>query len=331
MLNPDVLIDKFVGSPFNSITDELLKITERAWKERRHGNMNKWKSLLYSLPSMKADYTNFTSDTVYIGSPTQLTIQQRKATYDILKSLHPWRKGPFNIFGVEVNAEWRSNLKWLRLQGKISALKNRLVLDVGCGNGYYMMRILGEGARFVFGIDPSWLFVIQFQAIMNFTPSLPIAFLPIRLDEFPTTVMRQKGIEFDSVFSMGVLYHRRDPMQHLFELADLLRPGGELILETLITITDELFVLYPQGPYAKMPNIDLIPSKRMLNSWLEESGFGDIQWIDISRTTVDEQRSTEWMTFESLIDFLDPDDWSKTVEGFPAPIRAILTAKKLTK
>jgi tRNA (mo5U34)-methyltransferase len=49
--------------------------------------------------------------------------------------------------------------------------------------------------------------------------------------------------------------------------------------------------------------------------------------VDISTTSIEEQRSTEWMKFESLKDFLDPEDPSKTVEGHPAPIRAVFVAE----
>nr|WP_169730591.1 DUF1698 domain-containing protein [Carnimonas nigrificans] len=42
----------------------------------------------------------------------------------------------------------------------------------------------------------------------------------------------------------------------------------------------------------------------------------------------DEQRSTEWMTFQSLKDFLDPEDQHKTIEGYPAPRRALLVATR---
>jgi len=330
MLNPRDLAARLAESPLQSIAGDLQKATEKAWKDRRHGLLNTWRGLLYALPEIDASFANLDSDTVTIGCNEQLSKQQQQVIRDVLKALHPWRKGPFDVFGVRVDAEWRSNLKWSRLQGKITPLANRLVLDVGCGNGYYMFRALGEDARFVLGIDPSQLFLAQFHAILNYAPGLPIAFFPLCSDEFPAVKMRERGVEFDSVFSMGVLYHRRDPARHLLELGQALRKGGELILETLIMINDdEGFILYPQGPYAKMPNIDLIPSQRILSGWLGESGFGDIQVIDISRTTVDEQRSTEWMTFESLADFLDAGNPEKTIEGFPAPIRAIMTAKKL--
>ncbi len=49
---------------------------------------------------------------------------------------------------------------------------------------------------------------------------------------------------------------------------------------------------------------------------------------DVCVTTTEEQRRTEWMVTESLADFLDPNDRSKTVEGYPAPQRAVLIARK---
>ncbi|PMC22346.1 tRNA 5-methoxyuridine(34)/uridine 5-oxyacetic acid(34) synthase CmoB, partial [Klebsiella aerogenes] len=44
---------------------------------------------------------------------------------------------------------------------------------------------------------------------------------------------------------MGVLYHRRSPLDHLWQLKDQLAPGGELVLETLVIEGDENTVLVP--------------------------------------------------------------------------------------
>ena len=54
---------------------------------------------------------------------------------------------------------------------------------------------------------------------------------------------------------------------------------------------------------------------------------GDVEVVDITPTTVLEQRATEWMRFESLEQALDPVDGSKTIEGLPAPVRAVVTAR----
>jgi tRNA (mo5U34)-methyltransferase len=75
-----------------------------------------------------------------------------------------------------------------------------------------------------------------------------------------------------------------------------------------------------------MRNVWLLPTVPMLTKWLEETGYADIEIVDRSTTTTDEQRSTAWMRFESLCEALDPDDPTKTIEGWPAPNRVIITA-----
>ena len=54
----------------------------------------------------------------------------------------------------------------------------------------------------------------------------------------------------------------------------------------------------------------------------------NIKIVDVTTTSLEEQRSTDWMTFQSLKDFLEPNDPSKSIEGYPAPRRAVITASK---
>ncbi|MXZ81929.1 MAG: tRNA 5-methoxyuridine(34)/uridine 5-oxyacetic acid(34) synthase CmoB [Gammaproteobacteria bacterium] len=328
MLEPRTLAARLHLSPLDCVADPLRIVTAEAIAARRHGLLNRWRGLLSSLPEARPGDRDFGSGTVRIGNPDDMSKSDRETVRGILKQLHPWRKGPFELFGIDIDAEWRSNLKWARLQGKIAPLRNRLVLDVGCGNGYYMFRMLGEGARFVLGIDPSMLFLAQFSAILKYVPDIPAALLPLRSEEFPAEALRGRGVEFDSVFSMGILYHRRNPGQHLAELGRVLLPGGELIVETLVINESEGEILVPDGTYAKMPNVWGIPSIRTLEKWLAQGGFDEVRALDVSPTLADEQRRTPWMTFESLDDFLDPDDPGRTVEGYPAPVRAMISAKK---
>jgi tRNA (mo5U34)-methyltransferase len=76
-----------------------------------------------------------------------------------------------------------------------------------------------------------------------------------------------------------------------------------------------------------MRNVYFIPDLSVMTSWLSRAGFKEIQCLDITPTTVAEQRRTGWIQTESLSDFLDPDDLSKTVEGYPAPVRAVFIAR----
>jgi tRNA (mo5U34)-methyltransferase len=133
---------------------------------------------------------------------------------------------------------------------------------------------------------------------------------------------------FDVVFSMGVLYHRTSPIDHLQTMCGTLRGGGQLVLETLVIDSGRAEVLVPENRYAKMRNVWFIPSPEMLIRWLRRTGYANISIVDISTTTTAEQRQTPWMKFESLADFLDPTDPKRTLEGYPSPTRAVVTAHK---
>ena len=284
--------------------------------------MPEWEETLRRLPEIDPLEIELATE-VAIGDASLMDKGRRLALQATLMGLHPWRKGPYNLFGLPVNTEWRSDWKWDRVAPHLDSLENRLILDVGCGNGYHCWRMLGAGARRVIGIDPSVKFVFQFQAIKNFAGAdLPVDVLPLGIEHMPTRLAA-----FDTVFSMGILYHRRSPMDHLRELRELLRPGGQLVLETLVIEGPEGMTLVPEGRYAKMPNVWYLPTVDTLLSWMRKNGFKNPRLVDLSTTSIEEQRSTDWMTFESLQDFLDPDDHSKTIEGHPAPVRAVILAE----
>jgi tRNA (mo5U34)-methyltransferase len=290
---------------------------------QRYGDLPGWLAALEELPDISPSTINLDQDTVTVGSPADLAPGQDTQLQLTLQKLHPWRKGPFELFGVEIDTEWRSDWKWNRLATAIDPLEGRRVLDVGCGSGYHCWRMLGAGAAEVIGIDPTPLFVIQFRALQHFIQNPDIWVLPLGSEHLP-----EKLEAFDSVFSMGVLYHRRSPMDHLLELRDALRPGGQLVLETLVIEGGPNDCLVPSGRYARMGNVWFIPSCDQLATWLGKTGFKDIELVDVTVTSTDEQRSTDWMRFHSLADFLDPGDSGKSIEGYPAPRRAIFTAVK---
>ncbi|MGI9265409.1 MAG: tRNA 5-methoxyuridine(34)/uridine 5-oxyacetic acid(34) synthase CmoB [Gammaproteobacteria bacterium] len=287
--------------------------------DRAHGKLREWRQILDELPKPQPGVLELHGPAVYAPCPEKLPEQTRK----LLLALAPWRKGPFRIGSIRIDAEWQSNLKWDRISGAIESLEGRSVLDVGCGNGYYALRMHGMGARMVIGIDPTVLFVVQHLAVRRFMPALPVHVLPLRLHEFP-----QSTAAFDTCFSMGVLYHQRDPSQHLDQLHGSLRTGGQLVLETLILPGQEMEARTPTDRYARMRNVWLLPTIPQLEDWVGRAGFDDIQMVDVSRTSTNEQRTTEWMPFESLAEALDPLDPSLTIEGWPAPRRAVLLCRR---
>lgn len=289
--------------------------------EQRHGDLKRWKQVLAELPDWPVQDIVLDNSAITITPQTSLSDEQQQWFKEQLKGLHPWRKGPFNLFGVHIDTEWRSDWKWDRLKTQISPLDGRKVLDVGCGSGYHCWRMRGAGAELVVGIDPTPLFVVQFFALQKYIQDHQVAVLPMGIEQLPA-----KMRYFDTVFSMGVFYHRRSPFDHLIELRDLLCSGGELVLETLVIDGKAGEVLVPEGRYARMGNVWFLPTTATLHGWLLKAGFKDIQLLDVTTTRLEEQRRTEWMTFYSLQQFLDPDDSGKTIEGYPAPKRAIFTA-----
>lgn len=284
-----------------------------------HGDLERWLAAVDRLPELQPAAIELCERFNLEGACDEATRDQLKLA---LQGLIPWRKGPFHLFGVHIDTEWRSDWKWQRVSPHLD-LTGKRVLDVGCGNGYYQWRMLGAGARSVVGVDPNWLFFCQFLAMKRYLPDLPAWHLPLALEDLP-----EKLEGFDTVFSMGVLYHRRSPIDHLLALKDCLRKGGELVLETLVVEGDVNTVLVPEDRYAQMRNVWFLPSVPALELWLRRAGFTDVRSVDISRTSVEEQRATEWMRYQSLPDFLDPDDHGRTIEGLPAPLRATLVARK---
>ncbi len=299
----------------------LPKQLETAFSISQHGTSASWQNLIQTLDLPAPSSYVLDQTTIQIGTTEDLTLAQQSHLQTQLMQFHPWRKGPFNLFGIHIDTEWRSDWKWQRLEAHISPLKNRLVLDVGCGNGYHCWRMLGAGARAVIGIDPTLINVMQFQVIKKLYGSAPIYLLPVGVEQLPTELKL-----FDSVFSMGVLYHRRSPIDHLLELKACLRTGGELILETLVIAGELGKTLIPPARYAKMRNVWFLPTTATLTSWMQRCGFKNIRVIDINQTQITEQRTTKWMQFHSLQQFLDPENSNLTCEGLPAPQRAIIVA-----
>jgi tRNA (mo5U34)-methyltransferase len=301
VLNYDALWRCFQDIGVDAWQQDIEVLIRTRLSETAHGDFASWRQTIEQLQTLSAD--------------------QLQEIRDALIQLSPWRKGPFNVAGIEIDSEWRSDLKWVRIKDAIAPLAGRNILDVGCGNGYYAQQMSEAGAESVIGVDPTLLYVLQHLAVSVFQPARNVFVLPLRAEELP-----QNSRAFDSCFSMGVLYHQRSPLEHLRQLRGMLRPAGQLVLETIYLPGDESFARTPEDRYARMRNVWLLPTISELSIWLRRSGFKNIEIVDTSVTTVAEQRSTEWMSFESLAEALAPDDPSQTVEGWPAPHRVVVLA-----
>lgn len=308
------------GSQLHDWPDAITPLVNARMSAQNHGDFEKWKAAIDSLPKMDDGTVDLNAREITVSASTGNA--QQPQLERLLGELHPWRKGPFSLHGVDIDSEWRSDLKWDRLVGVLDDLTGKRVLDIGCGNGYHCWRMAGAGAELAVGIDPTLLYVMQFLAVRRYIQEPPVWVLPLSTEDLSPELTG-----FDSVFSMGVMYHRRSPIDHLIHCRDLLVPGGQLILETLVIQGDEHQVLVPEGRYARMRNVWFLPSPDALKSWLIRCGFQQVEIVDVTPTSSEEQRSTGWMTFESLEKGLAPGHSTRTVEGHPAPLRCIVSAR----
>ena len=287
-------------------------------RSARHGDLPRWTAALAQLPRLRPSRVSFGATvSASLGNDHALEPGHRRDLEQALRCLMPWRKGPFDLFGVFVDAEWRSHLKWARIAPHLE-LSGRRVLDAGCGNGYYGWRMLDAGAESVTGVDPSLLYTLQNAAIGAYLGQRRNLVLPLRLEDL---AVRQP---FDIVLSMGVVYHHRDPAAHVYALARHTHAQSTVVLESLVV---DGAPLRPKR-YAAMRNVHVVPNAALLRRWLADAGFRCAELVDVSATTPAEQRATAWMPYHSLADALDPADPERTVEDYPAPKRAVMIARR---
>lgn len=294
---------------------ELCQRVRQRLATHRQGDFPRWFADFQALPQLPVDGVDFDQRAITVKGP--VSDEQRQFLRERLMGFHPWRKGPFKLFDVFIDSEWQSWMKWQRLAPHLPSLRGKRVLDIGCGNGYYLMRMAAQQPSVLLGADPGLMQMMQFWAVEKYASS-GACVLPLAMEALPP-----KMPVFDLVLSMGVFYHRKDPLGHLMGLKEFLAPGGQLVLETLVVAGDDRTCLVPPDRYAQMRNVWFLPSVAWLMNLLKKSGFRNIRCLDESQTGFDEQRQTEWMRFHSLPQFLAADG-SQTKEGLPPPRRAII-------
>lgn len=303
-----------------------LKKDRDSWPMRPHEK--KWSEVLLGVQELELGPTKFkdySSQHVEIGDPCEVDNDQLEKITNLAKDLIPWKKGPFKVFGLEIDGEWRSDYKWERLLNDLPSLEGKKILDIGCHNGYFMFRMLEQNPEYILGIDPVVRTWAQYQFLQSFAQEKSLEYELFGVEHLP--YFKQF---FDVIFSMGILYHHRHPLQQLIDMRESLTPGGHLILETIVIEGEGSFALFPEGRYAQMPNVWFLPTKECLINWLKRSRFEEIEVLHMVPTLPREQRWTPWCPpgAQSLEDFLDPHDTSLTKEGHPAPYRMALRARK---
>lgn len=246
---------------------------------------------------------------------------QQAALQAILTAGMPWKKGPFSLFGTEVDAEWRSDLKWERVRAALPSLTGKVIADVGCHNGYFMLRMAAEAPQRVIGIEPVPRHWLTFEWLNHLArrSELSLEMLGVEhMDLFPKF--------FDVIFCMGILYHHTDPVGLLRKLRAALKPGGQLVIDCQTISGEEAHALIPANRYAGARGIWFLPTALGLKHWISRAGFQSQQEIYHQPLAVEEQRTTTWAPVASLRESLDPQDPRKTIEGYPAPWRTYVIA-----
>lgn len=295
----------------------------RNWIEQNKKGFLRYRQPFLQLSEYRAKHVDCSSDTVIIGKREEVCDYERQQITEKLKAFMPWRKGPFSVFGVDIDAEWRSERKWQRLLPELPDLKNKVIADIGCNNGYYMFRMADSQPRLVLGFEPSVQHYYCFKALnaMAGIQEIDIDLLGVEhLSLFENC--------FDVVFLMGIIYHRPSPIDTLRDILSALKPNGTLIVESQAIPGEAPFALFPDETYAKVPGTYFVPTGNCLCNWMKKAGFVDINLFCSHPMSSAEQRQTDWMTFESYNDFIDPAIRHLTVEGYPAPYRVFVKGRK---
>jgi len=276
-----------------------------------------------SLAGLKAEVLDFSGDVVKIGAREELSREDSTKVYEVMRGFMPWRKGPFSIFGTGIDAEWRSERKWNRVAPVLPDMRGKVIADIGCNNGYYMFRMAAHSPALVLGFEPYIQHYYAFKTLNRLAGQNNLTIEPFGVENiglFPDT--------FDLIFLMGIIYHRISPVEMLREIRAAMKPDGCLIVESQAIPGEEPVALFPETRYAKVPGTYFVPTAACLRNWLSRAGFKDISLFCSHPMSDAEQRRTDWMTFESYNDFIDPHNPKLTVEGYPAPLRVYFKAIK---
>jgi len=314
-------LDLLPGADRQSILHEHRK--KQAWINQPKKGFLRYREPLQQVQNLRASTVDCTGDRILIGRKSDLSTKEHEQVLELMRAFIPWRKGPFSVFDIPIDAEWQSQRKWNRLLQEMPELRDKIIADIGCNNGYYMFRMAAHQPKLVLGFEPYVQHYYTFSALNGFAglDNLFIELMGIEhLPLFPEV--------FDVIFCLGILYHRLSPIDSLRDLHAALKPGGCLLIESQAINTEQPVALFPEKTYAKVPGTWFVPSPSCLDNWLHRAGFTQIKCFCLHPMSSAEQRQTDWMLFESYEDFIDNQNPELTIEGYPAPWRVFFKASR---
>lgn len=318
-ISPDYL-SKY-DTPINR--EAILKTRQERQTKLFEPSTQQYYEALQTIADIQSDFFDFSNAVIKVGRADELSLDQKQEFNNSLQAFCPWKKGPFELFGVTIDAEWRSDWKWQRILPHISSLKNRKVADIGCNNGYFMFRMAAQQPELVIGFEPYTKHFWNFQLIQNIVRQKMLAFELLGVEH-----IHYYPQFFDTIFCLGILYHHTDPIGLLRKMREALAPKGEIIIDCQGIPGDLPVALTPQKRYAQARGIWFLPTQSCLENWIARAGFSDINCFFAEPLSVQEQRRTTWANIDSLAEFLHPNDRSLTIEGYPAPWRYYAIARR---
>ncbi len=305
--------------------DEVKRLHEekQRWVNQQKKGFLRHREPSDSIQHIKATWCDFSGDVVQIGRPEDIDNTDREKVLQVMRGFMPWRKGPFRVFDIDIDAEWCSERKWNRLLPELPPLEGKVIADIGCNNGYYMFRAAHYKPALILGIEPYVQHYYTFRTLNSIAGQKNL-----EIDLFGVEHMHLFPECFDVIFLLGIIYHRPSPIEALRDIFAALKPGGTLLLESQAIPGEEPIALFPEKTYAKVPGTWFIPTGACLQNWLKRTGFSNIRLFCQHPMSSAEQRRTDWMNFESYEDFIDKENAELTIEKYPAPWRVFFKAEK---
>ncbi|MED1202233.1 class I SAM-dependent methyltransferase [Heyndrickxia acidicola] len=187
------------------------------------------------------------------------------------------------------------------IKSTISNLKDKSVLDLGCGTGHFSRYCIENGASRVIGIDISKNMIEQAQ-INNHHENIVYMCMPIE----DLKVLNQK---FDLIISSLAIHYIEDYTQLVKKISGLLNNNGEFIFST-------------EHP--------IVTARKEMNNWIKDNEDRKLHWA-LDNYQEEGKREQHWYidgvityhrTISTLINTLIDNELfiEKIIEPQPIPI-----------
>ncbi len=149
------------------------------------------------------------------------------------------------------------------LQGLITEVDARRVLEIGCGTGYWL-KTLAPRVEWIIGLDSS-------KGMLN---RAPVRAGPIHLVCGSADLLPFTGSSFDLVFVVNALHHFDDKQEFVMQARHLLRPGGALAIVGL-DVSSALghWVVYDYFPGILEYDRSRHPLWSQILAWMSSAGL----------------------------------------------------------